>query len=298
MKIENKHLRYLWTALAVLVAAVALLVFWRHYMVAPWTRDGRVRANVVKIAPEVSGTVAEVRVSDNQFVRKGDVLFVLDEARFQLALQEAGALVKLRKEDLEVKNEHASRRASLSDQAVAPDEKRTYSAEALMAQSAYDQAVAQYGTAELNKDRSVVRSPVNGYITNLNLRAGDYVNAGVNRLSIIDSDSFYILGYFEETKMSRIHEDNLARVDLMGFSNPLLGHVESISRGITDQNDRADEKGLATVDPVFTWVRLAQRIPVRIHIDQIPKDVRISAGMTCTIHIDEDSHFTAGNVTQ
>lgn len=291
MKTESPYLRYCWTLLAILAAALSAFVLWKHYMVSPWTRDGRVRANVVKVAPEVSGTVSEVRVTDNQFVHKGDVLFVLDPERFQLALDESEALLKLREQDLAVKTDHASRRFALSDQAVSADEKQSYQAGALMAQSARDEALARFKTAQLNQKRSVVRSPVNGYITNLDLRVGDYATAGIHRLSLIDSDSFYVLGYFEETKISRIRENNSARIDLMGFGKPLQGHVESISRGINDQNDRPDGKGLATVDPVFTWVRLAQRIPVRLHIDSVPQGAILSAGMTCTIHVDEDSTF-------
>jgi multidrug resistance efflux pump len=276
------------TAGAVAVALLCLWVLWWHYMLSPWTRDGRVRAEVVKIAPEVFGTVVSVKVADNQLVHRGDVLFVIDPVRFQLAVDQAEAAVAQRAADKKAKDYQATRRIDLlKGHAVSEDEVQSYQGIADVADAAYAQAVADREVARLNQERSVLRSPVNGYVTNLTLREGDFVNSGIPQLSIVDSDSFYILGYFEETKLRRIRDGARAEVRLMQGGPALDAHVEGISRGITDVNGAAGELGLANVNPVFTWVRLAQRIPVRFHIDRIPPHTRVAAGLTCTVSVDE-----------
>lgn len=282
-----------WTAGAVVIALLFLYFLWEHYMVSPWTRDGRVRVEVVKIAPEVSGTVTEVRVVDNQFVHKGDVLFVIDPVRFKLALDRAEAIVDQREADRKVRDIQARRRNDLLASAISTDEKQSYQSVADVAVGAYNEAVADRDVAKLNQERSVLCSPVNGYVTNLTLRVGDYANAGVSQLSIVDSDSFYVLGYFEETKLRGVRDGARARIKLMQGGPAILGHVEGISRGITDLNASPDDLGLANVNPVFTWVRLAQRIPIRIHIDKIPPKVQIVAGLTCTITIDQHRPIVA-----
>ncbi|SDT95274.1 RND family efflux transporter, MFP subunit [Verrucomicrobium sp. GAS474] len=289
-RLDEPQRRRCRTGAVVALAALSLWVLWNHYMLSPWTRDGRVRAEVVKVAPEVSGTVAEVRVADNQFVHKGDVLFVVDPARFQLALAQAEAAVALREADFKTKDSQARRRVELSQaqaKAISQDEMQTYQALADMASAAYDQAVADRGVARLNMERSVLVSPVNGYVTNLTLRPGDFAPAGAPQLSIVDSDSFYVVGYFEETKLRRIRDRARVAIHLMQGGPGLDGHVEGVSRGITDLNAAPASEGLANVNPVFTWVRLAQRIPVRIAIDRVPEGVRIVSGLTCTLTVDE-----------
>ena len=276
--------RVLRTLLVVLVAAILGYFFWWHYMRAPWTRDGRVRVEIVEVAAEISGKVVEIDVQDNQFVHQGDPLFVIDPRDYQLALARAEATVLSRKADLEQREEDAKRRAALGSEVVATEEVRSFATTAEQAQAAYDEAVAERDIAKLNLSRTTVVSPVNGYVTNLHLRLGDYATPGKLLLSVADSDSFWIAGYFEETKLTHIHVGDRARIHLMGVGPELTGHVESYSRGIADENGGFGQ-GLANVDPIFTWVRLAQRIPVRIHIDQVPKGVKIAAGQTCTIFL-------------
>ena len=157
---------------------------------------------------------------------------------------------------------------------------------AQVAEAAYQAALATRDQAQVNLDRTVIRSPVNGYVTNLFLRIGDYATPGQSKLTVVDSDSFWIAGYFEETKLPRIHEGDYAHVKLMGWGPEIAGHVESISRAIADANSDPNYDGLANVNPIFTWVRLAQRLPVRIKIDRVPADVIIAAGQTCTIVLD------------
>ncbi len=271
------------TGAVVLLALILGWAFWWHYMRAPWTRDGRVRVEVVDVAAEISGKITELPVVDNQFVHKGDVLFVVDPEDYQLALQQTEATVQSRKVDMEQRDEDAQRRLKLGMQAVGTEEMHSATSTATQARAAYEEAVAARNKAKLDLSRTSVISPVNGYVTNLHLRLGDYATPGRTMLSVVDSDSFWIAGYFEETKLPRVHVGDYAHVRLMGVGPEIKGHVESFSRGIADQNGGGTGQGLASVDPIFTWVRLAQRIPVRIHIDEVPKDVKIAAGQTCTV---------------
>jgi multidrug resistance efflux pump len=273
------------TAFVVVLAVLLGCALWRYYMLSPWTRDGRVRAETVNVAAEVFGKVSELKVTENQFVHKGDALFVIDPEEFRLALARIGATVESRRQEMQVRVADAERRRHLSAQSVSKEEQETTETSASVATAAYQEAKAQYDLAKLNLERTVVRSPVNGYITNLRLRTGDYATVGQTKLTVIDSDSFWISGYFEETKLPHICEGDHAVVELMGVTAPISGHVESISRGIADQNGNADSQGLPNVNPVFYWVRLAQRIPVRIHIDQVPAGITLAAGMTCTITV-------------
>jgi len=267
----------------VLLAILLGYALWWHFFRSPWTRDGRVRAEVVDIAAQISGKVVSLPVVDNQPVKKGDVLFEIEPVDYKLALAQAEATVQSRFFDKQVAAEESARRQKLGIQAVSTEERQTSQSSANVAEAAYQAALAARDLAQVNLDRTVIRSPVNGYVTNLTLRVGDYATPGQTKLSLVDSDSFYILGYFEETKLPNIHEGDYAHVKLMGWHSEITGHVESLSRAIADTNADINSQGLANVSPIFTWVRLAQRIPVRISIDHVPDEVRIAAGQTCTI---------------
>ena len=277
--------RYLITAGAIFVAFLLGWALWWHYLRSPWTRDGRVRAEVVDIAAEISGKVIDLKVVDNQLVKKGDILFEIDPVDYQLAETQAEAAVQSRQYDAQVAEEDSERRQKLGAEAVSAEERNTSKSSAHVAEAAYQAAQAALNQAKVNLDRTVIRSPVNGYVTNLTLRVGDYATPGQTKLTVVDSDSFWIAGYFEETKLPRIQEGDYAHVRLMGWRQEIAGHVESVSRAISDTNSKNDPLGLADVSPIFTWVRLAERIPVRIHIDHVPDNVRIAAGQTCTIAI-------------
>jgi multidrug resistance efflux pump len=286
MKIDRAFKERIGRTAAVTALAVILgWALWWHYMRSPWTRDGRVRAELVGVAAEISGKVVELKVIDNQFVHKGDVLFVVDPVDYRLALAQAEANVQSTQLSMQIQEEAAERRKKLGAGAVSIEEIHNSENAAAVAQAAYQQAVAARDIAQVNFDRTNVYSPVNGYVTNLHLRIGDYATPGVTELSVIDSDSFWVVGYFEETKLPNIQEGDFARVKLMGVGPEVDGHVESFSRGIADPNAGGLGQGLADVDPIFTWVRLAQRIPVRIHIDRVPDGVKIVAGQTCTVVI-------------
>ena len=271
------------------VAVAALLGWatWQVYMVAPWTRDGTVRAYVVTMAPEVAGRIVKLSVADNQFIHKGDVLFEIEPADYRIALESAQAQAQRDGAALDYARTNENRQARLAKEGWASTEvyqQTTSTLHQLEAAVAADQAAIN--KAQLDLSRVVVRSPVNGYVTNLLAQLGDYATVGQKLISVVDSDSFWVDGYFEETSLRRIQDGDAATVKLMGYSQLVRGHVGGVARGINIPNAQPDQAGLASVNPIFTWVRLAQRVPVRIKIDQVPDGVRLVAGMTATVQID------------
>jgi RND family efflux transporter MFP subunit len=273
------------TLLILAAAALAALVIWDFYVTAPWTRDGSVRVQVASIAPEVSGQITEVRVVDNQFVHQGDVLYVIDPFDFQVALDTAKAQLRQKAADLQVKRIQAERRMHLSDLATTPEEQQQYVGNATQAEGAFDAAQQQLAQADINLKRTRVRSPVNGYVTNLLMRVGDYAHVGATNISVIDADSYWIDGYFEETKMAHVCVGARAEAALMGYRDPIVGRVQTVTRGISVSNAAPSTQGLPSVDPVYSWVRLAQRVPVRIRITDVPAGVALVSGMTATVTI-------------
>jgi RND family efflux transporter MFP subunit len=241
---------------------------------------------VVTIAPEVAGQIVELRVADNQFVHKGDVLMVIDPTDYKIAVSLAEAAVQQAEANAQNAEREASRRMKLSDLAVSVEEQQTYESTALAAKAKLQQANVQLDQARVNLASTQITSPVNGFVTNLLAQLGDYATVGSNEISLVDADSFWIDGYFEETTLSSIRVGDPASIKLMGHSETVHGHVDSIARAINVENAQPNGQGLATVNPIFTWVRLAQRIPVRIRIDQVPEGVVLSAGMTATVQID------------
>lgn len=296
MPLLRSLIRIVLTLVVVATAVVMGFTLWNTYMVSPWTRDGRVRVYVVDVAPEVPGTVVRVPVVDNQFVHKGDPLFVLDPVRFRLAINEAQARLDGAEEELKLKRNDAKRRMGLGG-IVSAEEQDVFTSNVATQVAAVDAARAALDVAKLNLQRSVLYAPVNGYVTNLNLRVGDYVTAGAARMAVIDADSYWVNGYFEETKMWGVHVGDVARVKLMGYKQIIPGHVVSIAHGINDQNGASDRLGLQDVNPIFTWVRLAQRIPVRIHLDHVPDSVTLAAGMTCTVTVGAEGRAQRGRLT-
>jgi RND family efflux transporter MFP subunit len=273
------------TLLIVALAGLATLVIWDSYVAAPWTRDGSVRVQVASIAPQVSGQITEVRVVDNQFVRQGDVLYVIDPFDFKVALDTSQAQLRQKDADLQVKRIQAERRMRLSNLATTPEEQQIFAGNATQAQAAFDAAQQQVAQADINLKRTQVRSPVNGYVTNLLMRVGDFARAGSTNIAVIDADSYWIDGYFEETKMAHVCVGNGVEAVLVGYRDPILGRVESVTRGISVPNAAPSTQGLPSVDPVYTWVRLAQRVPVRVRITDVPPGIPLVSGMTVTVTI-------------
>ncbi|CAJ3248214.1 antibiotic resistance protein [Burkholderia pseudomallei] len=275
------------TAVILIVAILIGRTLWVHYMDEPWTRDGRVRAEIVNVAPDVSGAVVELPVRDNQFVKQGDLVMQIDPSHFRIAVEQAQAAVAARRAELQMRRADAARRADLDALVVSKESRENSAQTASSAEAQYQQALAALDAAKLNLERTRVVAPVDGYVTNLQVFKGDYASAGQAKLAIVDSHSFWVYGYFEETKLPRVKIGAKAEMPLMS-GGVLKGHVESISRGIYDRDNPQSRDLVADVNPTFNWVRLAQRVPVRIHIDEVPKDLVLSAGTTCTVIVEPD----------
>ncbi len=274
------------TLLVLGVAGVLAWAAWQTYIAAPWTRDGTVRAYVVTVSPEVSGRIVNLPVVDNQFVHKGDLLMAIDQQDYAIAVDQAQATVNQARANADNAAREAERRAHLTNLEITEEEKQTYAANAKAAEAAYQAASANLARAKLDLERTTIHSPVNGYITNLAVQLGDYVSVAQSVFSLVNADSFWVDGYFEETALGRIREGDPATIKLMAYRYTLRGHVDSIARGIAVANAQANQAGLAQVNPIFTWVRLAQRVPVRIAIDHVPEGVRLLQGQTASIQID------------
>ena len=285
----HRLIRLTITISILVVAAVVVVILWDYYTASPWTRNGQVRVQVANIAPRVSGQILHVNVHDNQPVHRGDVLYEIDPFDFQVAVDAAKAKVAERKADMEFKEVQSEWRKAIPGVAVSKEEKKQYVALAQQAAAQYASAQAELRQAEINLDRTKVRSSLDGIVTNLIMRPGDFATAGTVNMPVIDTSSYWIDGYFEETKVHDLDEGDLVRMDLMGYHDPLYGHIESITRGIASNNALVNEQGLPTVDPVYTWVRLAQRIPVRVKIDKLPDDLTLAAGMTATVTVVSES---------
>ena len=268
------------------LAAYAAWLLWNAYMASPWTRDGTVRAYVVTVAPEVAGQIVDLPVRDNQFVHRGDLLMKIDPRDYRVAVDLGQAALDQAEADYTNKQAQAARRLQLTDLATTPEQKEQYVSAAKMAQANVEQQKADLDRAKINMQRTEIRSPVNGWVTNLLTQRGNYASTGQLALSVVDADSFWVDGYFEETTIAPIRQGDPARIYLLGYKQVVLGHVDSLARGIVVSNAQPGTGGLATVNPVFTWVRLAQRVPVRVHIDSVPPTVRLVAGMTATVEID------------
>ena len=241
--------RLLATVVILACACLAAALVWQFYVTAPWTRDGRVRVQVASVAPQVSGQIVELRVSDNQNVAKGDVLYVIDPVDFDISIATAQAELENREADLQVKRTQAARREALTTLSTSVEEKQQYAGTAKIAEAALASAKAQLHQARVNRGRTEVRSPVNGRVTNLLLRVGDYATAGTVNVAVIDTDSFWIDGYFEETKLAHIRVGDVARAELLGYSALIDGRVESITLGISNAKRLAEHAGPAQCRP-------------------------------------------------
>jgi multidrug resistance efflux pump len=348
---RNMEMRpFLITLAAVALAGLLGWTMWRVYMESPWTRDATVRAYVVTMAPEVAGRIVELHVVDNKYVRKGDLLLVIDPTNFRIAVSQAEAAVQqaqanVQNIDAQMNVQQAQIDASEAQlrlghaalvfaqqqadryQKLAKDgwgtlqnaqqftsqlnqqeasvqsaqqnlnqtlrQVETLKAQRLSAEAGLAQAKAQLNQAQVNLERTRILSPVDGYVTNLLAQLGDFVNVGANTISLVDANSFWVDGYFEETTLAPIRVGDPAQIKLMGHGQILRGHVDSIARAINVANAQPNSQGVANVNPIFTWVRLAQRIPVRIHIDEVPPDVVLSAGMTATVEINDRGRAAA-----
>ncbi len=276
--------RWAITALLVTGAVLVALALWHRYEDEPWTRDGHVRADVVRVSADVGGLVTQVLVRDNQPVKVGQLLFVLDRPRFEATLAQATAAVASAHATLNLSRRESARDVALDD-LVAKEAHEQNVARVLTASAGLDQAIAERDTAALNVRRTEVRSTVNGTVTNLDFHPGDYLAAGAQAMALIDSGSLRVEGYFEETKLHGIHPGDPALIRLMGDAQDLQGHVESVAAGIATTQATNTGNLLPSIEPTFSWVRLAQRIPVRIHVDRMPQGTMLIPGRTATVTV-------------
>ncbi|OTG96359.1 HlyD family secretion protein [Acinetobacter sp. ANC 3832] len=317
---------------ALLVVAVIALFcvvhIWNYYNAEPWTRDGRVRGDVIQVSSDISGLVTEVLVQDNQSVKKGQVLFKIDLARQALdveqaksdlakaksglaeaeaGLAQAKANVVKSQANIKLADKNANRYADLMDGAISKQEQdqmfatRDQShAEHVQLEAAIEQAQAnikqqkalieaansQVHLAMLNMNRAEVIAPADGTLSNFDMRVGNYVKVGQAVAALLDRKQLYVVGYFEETKLNKIHVGDPASIQLMGDSEKIKGHVQGVASGIEDRERTSSSGLLANVNPTFSWVRLAQRVPVKIVLDEMPhNELAFVAGRTVTVHI-------------
>lgn len=275
------------TLTAVIIAGLIAWRLWAYYEQEPWTRDARVSADVVGVTPDISGLVSSVQVKDNQVVHTGDLLLVVDPIRFDLALRQAQAAVTSRLVTLQQAVRDLNRANALTSGEISRQQVEQAQAAEEGAVALYQQALADRDVAQLNLDRTRVTAPVNGIITNFSLRPGDYVSAGHPVTALVDTDLLRIDAYFEETRLPRIRVGDPVSIRLMGEVGRLTGHVTSVAGGIEDRERQPGPNLLANINPTFSWVRLAQRIPVRISLDDVPAGVRVIPGRTATVEVTE-----------
>ena len=277
-------LRSLATLLVIFVVLAAIYALWLRYQVEPVTRDGKVRSDLVPVAADVSGLVTEVRIRDNQPVKQGQILLVIDRPRYQLAVVQAEANVASQQVALAQAIREDRRNHDMPD-VIAAETIEQGRARAEGLRTTLAQAVAMRDLARFNLGRTLVRAPVDGTVANVSLQPGVYLMAGKPAVALVYDRSLRIEGYFEETKLPAIRVGDRASIYVMGVADEVEGHVESIAAGVEDRERAGGEAQLANVNPSFTWVRLAQRIPVRIAIDKVPANIRLVSGLTATIVI-------------
>jgi multidrug resistance efflux pump len=326
----RKIIRPIVLLVVALIAIFAMIHIWNYYNSEPWTRDGRVRGDVIQVSSDVSGLVTDVLVQDNQSVKKGQVLFKIDVARQAIDVEQAksdlakakaglaGAEAELAQAqanvvkseaNINLADKNANRYSSLMEGAISKQEQDQMFATRDQSHAEHEQIVAAIAQAkahilqqkalievatsnlhltQLNLNRSEVVAPADGTLSNFELQQGNYVKVGQAVAALLNRQQLYIVGYFEETKLNKIYVGAPATVQMMGDSEKLKGHVQGIASGIEDRERTSTSGLLANVNPTFSWVRLAQRVPVKIVLDEMPKnELAFVAGRTATIHIEK-----------
>lgn len=280
-----KTLKYFSTLVVFAVAVSAGWWMWNYYMQSPWTRDGKIRADVVDIAASVNGVVQTLDVEDNQFVKKGDLLMTIDPEPFLIEINESEAAMETARVMAENAQREYVRRRNMKASTISKEELESSQSNAQATAAQYKQAQAALAKANWKLSQTKVYAPVDGYISHLKAREGRYAILGIALIGLIDANSFYVQGYFEETKLKHIKEGSQADITLFSSNQKLTGEVSSIGRGIVDQSETESSELLANIKPNVPWVQLAQRVPVRIKLTNMPKDLRLIAGTTCSISI-------------
>ena len=295
----RKIARYAITILLVIIAIVIIFRAWVFYTESPWTRDAKFSADVVAISPDVTGLITEVPVHDNQLVKQGDTLFVVDRPRYQKALDEAQADVEYYQALVNEKRREAARRNQLGTSAMSREAIDQANNDLQTSEHQLAKSVATRDLAVIDLDRTTIKAPSDGWVTNLNVYQGEFITRGSVAVALVQQHSFYVLAYMEETKLDGVRPGFRAEITPLGSNAVLRGTVDSIAAGVTNSSSSVDTKGMATIDSNLEWVRLAQRVPVRIHLDDQPGN-RFPAGTTATVVItgDKDRQTKVSPLTQ
>ncbi|MBP2195365.1 p-hydroxybenzoic acid efflux pump subunit AaeA [Pantoea cypripedii] len=295
----RKIARYAITLLLVVIAIVIIFRAWVFYTESPWTRDAKFSADVVAISPDVTGLITDVPVHDNQLVKKGDTLFVVDRPRYQMALDQAQADVEYYQAVANEKRREAARRNQLGTSAMSREAIDQANNDLTTTEHQLAKAIATRDLAVIDLDRTTIKAPSDGWVTNLNVYEGEFITRGSVAVALVQQHSFYVMAYMEETKLNGVRPGFRAEITPLGSNTVLRGTVDSIAAGVTNSSSSVDSKGMATVDSNLEWVRLAQRVPVRIHLDDQPGN-RFPAGTTATVVItgDKDRQTKVSPMTQ
>ena len=286
---KTNFIRYTITLAAVVLAGFVLANMFHEYLFQPWTRDVHVRAQIIKITPRVGGPIVDLTIQDNQAVKKGDLLFKIDPRTYALAIEKAEAKLKQAQATKMVKLDQATRardlskkdKGAISEQALVRKENNL-----LVAIADVDAAEANLHKSQLDMEFTEVRAPVDGYVTNLLLRYGSQTVANQPALALIDTGSFWVHGYFKETQIENVRSGNKAVIKLMTYPDaPLEGVVENMGWGIAQQDGAPAADLLPAINPSFDWIRLAQRIPVRIRLTKVPEEVDLRVGTTASVFV-------------
>lgn len=274
-----------------LVAALAWYGYqkFEEYITNPWTRDGQVRGQVIQVAPRVSGMVINIPIIDNQYVRRGDLLFEIDSQPFEIAVAQAKANLQRDQISSKASKIEYDRLLDIVKQdagAVSARDLNRREANYLQSLSQIDVAKESLRSARLNLSYTEVHASVDGYVSNINFQIGAQAVANTPILALVDSNSFWVFGYFRESQLGQIGIGDPARVTLMAYPDlPLEGTVESLGWGIAPSDGNTGYNLLPSIKPVFQWIRLAQRIPVRIKLAPLPKKVELRFGLTASVMI-------------
>lgn len=278
--------KYLLVVISIFIIISSIYVLWNHYAMSPWTRDGRIRAEVSEITAEVSGKIEKLLIVDNQEVKKNELLLVVDPTDYDIKLRESEIELNELIVQYNFAKSQLERRSKLSQVAISKEELEDAKSRLDSLTKKIELSKVKIEKAKLDLSRTEIRSPVNGFITNLNLRKGNYISAGAPLFAIIDEDSYYVIAYLEETKMRNVAVDNNVTVTLYSNNEELKGKVQSIGRAIDDNNSRTGNQLLENVEPNYPWVRLAQRVPIKISLNNID-GVHLIPGTTCTVFIED-----------
>ena len=295
----NKLLRITLTSIVVLIAVGVVLFKYWDYVTNPWTRDGQVRAQVIQITPRVSGPIVNLPIKDNQLVKTGDALFKIDPRTFQATVDQVqGELEQAKVKAINAKQEaDRDRRIMKRDPGAVSKqtlEKKINTQRA--AEAAVLSADAELKQAQLDLEFTQVNAPVDGYVTNLSLRLGSQAVTNQPALALVDVNSYWVHGFFKENYIADMREGDGAIITLMSYPDkPLEGRVDSLGWGISQNDGSTGYDLLPIISPTFEWIRLAERVPVRIHLDKVPEEVKLRVGTTASVLV---MTGTAGSETE